>query len=71
MKIREADQKAGRASGSFVASLRFRILKPQKFFQLSKICHDKDEPHPFVAGCGRWPESFEAAKLACGYCPHF
>lgn len=33
MKIREADQEAGRASGSFVASRRSRILKPQKFFR--------------------------------------
>jgi hypothetical protein len=71
MKIREAGQEAGRASGSFVASRRSRILKPQKFFELSKICQDKVEPHPFRAGCGRWSESFEAAKLACGQCPHF
>jgi hypothetical protein len=71
MKIREAGQEAGRASGSFVASRRSRILKLQEFFELSKICQDKEEPHPFLAGCGRWSESFEAAKLACGQCPHF
>ena len=47
------------------------MLKPQGFFRLSKIGQDKKEPHPFIAGCGRWSESFEAAKSACGQCPHF
>jgi hypothetical protein len=44
------------------------FLKLQEFFELSKICQDKEEPHPFVAGGGRSSESFEAAKLACGQC---
>ncbi|QCO97987.1 hypothetical protein FCN77_10010 [Arthrobacter sp. 24S4-2] len=50
MKIREAGQEAGRASGSFVASRRSLILKPQILFELSNICQDKEEPHPFVRG---------------------
>jgi hypothetical protein len=61
MKIREA----GQSSGSFAASRRPRILKPQNCLKLSRICQDKEGPHAFVAGCGRWTESFEAANLRC------
>jgi L-2-hydroxyglutarate oxidase LhgO len=62
MKIRDADQEAGRAVASFVASRRPRNLKLQRFFQLSKICQDKEEPHPFVAGCGRRSEGLKRRK---------
>ena len=61
MKIREA----GQSSGSFAASRRPRIVKPQNCLKLSRICQDKEGPHAFVAGCGRWTESFEAANLRC------
>jgi hypothetical protein len=71
MKIRETGQDAGQASGSFAASRRPRILKPQNCLMLSKICQDKEGPPPFVAGCGRWTESFQAANWGCVQSTHF
>jgi hypothetical protein len=71
MKIRETGQDAGQASGSFAASRRPRILKLQNCLMLSKICQDKEGPPPFVAGCGRWTESFQAANWGCVQSTHF
>jgi hypothetical protein len=71
MKIRKTGQDAGQASGSFAASRRPRILKPQDCLMLSKICQDKEGPPPFVAGCGRWTESFQAANWGCVQSTHF
>ena len=31
---------------------------------------DKEEPHPFDAGCGSWREAFDAENRGCGQCPH-
>lgn len=70
MKTREADE-AGRASGSFVASRRSRIVKTQKSVELSNIRQDTEEPRPSVAWCGRRLKSFEAVKSVCGHCPRF
>ena len=50
VEVREADEGAGRASCSFVASRRSRNLRPRKFLQLSRICQDKEEPHPSLRG---------------------
>jgi hypothetical protein len=69
MQICEAGQ-AARASESIAASRRSLLLIPQKFFDVTKICQDKEGPHPFVVGCGRWSESFEAGKVPCAHCAH-
>lgn len=61
MQIREAGQ-AARATESTAASRRSLLLIPQKVFEVNKICQDKEGPHPFVVGCGRWSERFEARK---------
>jgi hypothetical protein len=71
MQIREADQEAGRAAASFVTSRRSRILKTVEVLPADQDLSGQREPHPFVAGCGRWSEGSEGAKTSCGQCPHF
>jgi hypothetical protein len=70
MKIREADEEFGHGARRFYGVPAFSDLAPQKFVPLGTICQDREQPRPFVAGCGRCLKSFEPVKSVCAQCAH-
>jgi hypothetical protein len=50
MKIRELARRPNERQTLLERPVVYGFSKPQKFFELSNIRQDKEQPHPFVRG---------------------